>query len=84
MFESHKLSEVMSALLSGLISNAQEHSRLRPRLSCAEPASGDLPALRMGSEPRDPGLRAPAWGGGGLPGVGRPDARGFPFSLGNL
>lgn len=37
LFEPQKLSEVTSALFSGLFPKAREHSRLPRRLSCTEP-----------------------------------------------
>lgn len=78
MFESHKLSEIMSALFCGLFSNARDHSGLRLSLSCAEPAS-DLPGPRMVSQPQDRDCALGRGAGGGLPRVGQLDARGLPL-----
>lgn len=85
MFESHKLSEVVSALLPGLFSNP----RSSPGSSRASAVRGGRLEIcgRGGPAPTPRDLRARAWGaagGGALRRVGRPGARGFPFSLGDL
>lgn len=75
MFESHKLSEVMSAPFSGLFPSSGEHSGPRLNLNCAELA------MRMGSQPGDAGLRSPARGSSRSEASARPGLSLLPREL---